>query len=789
MINDKILETDDFNNSLVEGADIKTILSKKKKTYVEKSIEQELKSKYFEEGWELIRDNTSTSRIKKSKSHDVLFEDKVWTILAQMGFNTLNANSNLKLPYAKDPTIPGRQIDVFAADEETILIIECKSSVDLKPKSLQTVINDFETIKRGSISFLKEFFGSKRKIKFILATNNIILNDNDRKRLIEHQIEYFNQDDINYFDQLTTYLGQAAKYQLLGRLFKNQEIPELKNKVPAIKGKMGGYTFYSFSIEPDTLLKLSYILHSTVTSEESEGAYQRMVSKSRLKEIEVFLNSNGFFPNSIIVNVITQKENPLYSDPIKANHDSNISDLCVLHLPKSYQSAFIIDGQHRLYGYSNTDWKYKNSIPVVAFENLPIETQVKMFVDINHKQKSVSKNLLTTIMADLKWGSPIYNDALFAVKSKLLQRLGERDDSPLYRRVIVGENKKSDLTCITLDYIISYGFNKSSYFAKTQKNKLVSTGPLWVDNYVDMLNKSYQYFKHVFEYVKNENTEVWQRGNNEGGFISMNVGIMSIVRICDSILNHLIQNEELEPQLTDAKDLADLTIKYLTPVTDLIKTLNNQKIKDFRNAGTGGVGRENVVREFQKTIHERFKNFEPKGLLEWVRDNSGRFNNDAKLIVDKIQLEIRDNLFSELKNEFDDRWWYDGVPKETQKRSAAEAIEKGSTEPHWHFVYLLDYLKIITSNWSLFKDNYSDPDKEVYKGTAYGSSQKEKATHWFSTLNEIRKKVSHPERAAVTESEYKFLIKLSSWLLQNISDQENQITEDIIEEYDDELNE
>ena len=101
----------------------------------------------------------------------------------------------------------------------------------------------------------------------------------------------------------------------------------------------------------------------------------------------------------------------------------------------------------------------------------------------------------------------------------------------------------------------------------------------------------------------------------------------------------------------------------------------------------------------------------------------------------------------------------------------------------------MDYLKIITSNWSLFKDNYSDPDKEVYKGTAYGSSQKEKATHWFSTLNEIRKKVSHPERAAVTESEYKFLIKLSSWLLQNISDQENQITEDIIEEYDDELNE
>ena len=82
----------------------------------------------------------------------------------------------------------------------------------------------------------------------------------------------------------------------------------------------------------------------------------------------------------------------------------------------------------------------------------------------------------------------------------------------------------------------------------------------------------------------------------------------------------------------------------------------------------------------------------------------------------------------------------------------------------------MDYLKIITysSNWVLFKDIYSDPNKEVYNGTKYGKSQKEKATHWFSKLNEIRKKVSHPERAAVTESEFKFLKNLESWLISNI---------------------
>tara|TARA_B110001452_G_C15226714_1_gene425133 strand:+ start:63 stop:2402 length:2340 start_codon:yes stop_codon:yes gene_type:complete len=768
--------SEDFTNSLVKDQELKSTLSQKRKTHIEKSIPQELKEKSFSEGWEFIRDNQTTSRIKKAKVHNVLFEDQVWVVLAKMGFKQMNGDSNLKLPYSKDPTIPGRQTDVFAADDETILIIECKSSEEMQKKSLQTIINDFATVKRGAIPFLKDFFDENRKVKFILATNNIIISDNDRKRLEELQITHFNQDDISYYEQLTSYLGQAAKYQLLGRLFKNQEIPELKNKVPAIKGKMGSHTYYSFSIEPDTLLKLSYILHSTVTTDDSEGAYQRMVSKSRLTEIDKFLDNGGYFPNSIIININTQKEKPLYYDPISGSHDSSISDLCILHLPKNYQSAFIIDGQHRLYGYANNDWKYKNSIPVVAFENLPIEEQVKMFVDINHKQKSVSKNLLTTIIADLKWESSIYNDAIFALQSKLLQRLGERDDSPLYRRVIVGENKKSETICVSLDYNISYGFKKTALFAKIIKNKLVSTGPLWIDGYPDMLTKSYEYFRLVFTYVKEESNNSWNRGNAEGGFIAMNIGVMSIIRLCDSILIHLIQNEELEAQLTTSEDLASLTTKYLSPITGYINKLSNQKTKDFRSAGTGGQGRENVVREFQRVINARFEKFNPDGLEEWIRDNSGKYNQLSKDIVDNIQMSIRSDLFNSLKEEYDDRWWYDGVPKETQKRAASEAIERGSNEPHWNFVYLLDYLKIINSNWALFKDKYSDPNKDVYIGKG---SQKEKATKWFTYLNDIRIKVSHPERSAVTESEFQFLSILNGWLITNIS--ENKV-EGLVEE-------
>ena len=135
---------------------------------------------------------------------------------------------------------------------------------------------------------MNNIFETRKKVKLILATNNIIVSENDVNRIKENNILLFTQDDINYYEQLSSHLGEASKYQLFGRIFSGQSIPSLKNKVPAIRGKMGGHTYYSFSIQPEKLLKLSYILHNNTTSEEVVGTYQRMVNKKRITEIGVF---------------------------------------------------------------------------------------------------------------------------------------------------------------------------------------------------------------------------------------------------------------------------------------------------------------------------------------------------------------------------------------------------------------------------------------------------------------------------------------------------------------------
>ena len=59
---------------------------------------------------------------------------------------------------------------------------------------------------------------------------------------------------------------------------------------------MGGYTYYSFSIEPEKLLKIGYVLHRNKANRKLMPTYQRLIKKSRLKSVQDFVDNGGFFP-------------------------------------------------------------------------------------------------------------------------------------------------------------------------------------------------------------------------------------------------------------------------------------------------------------------------------------------------------------------------------------------------------------------------------------------------------------------------------------------------------------
>ncbi|GAG63163.1 unnamed protein product, partial [marine sediment metagenome] len=71
----------------------------------------------------------------------------------------------------------------------------------------------------------------------------------------------------------------------------------------------------------------------------------------------------------------------------------------IITLPEYYGCAWIIDGQHRLYGAAHA--KEDIVVPVLAFKGMGEIEQANLFVEINQEQKRVAKNLLWDLYSDI----------------------------------------------------------------------------------------------------------------------------------------------------------------------------------------------------------------------------------------------------------------------------------------------------------------------------------------------------------------------------------------------------
>ena len=745
---DGLIRTENISNHLINT----------KRSPVEYCVvKQHAREELEQYGWEFIPSKLKKSiRMKRPKAHFNAFEDRIWALFAKMKFEYLNKDAQFEIEYKPELT---KKLDVFAADREAILIIECKSAANRRKVSYQKDINEFISMKDGFREAAQKLIPDKPKVAFIFATSKSILSDNDRKRLAEDSIFHFNEDNIEYWERLTDHLGPAAKYQLFGKLFAGQNIPNLPNRVPAIKGKMSsGVTFYSFSIDPMLLLRMAFVLHRRETDYAASEAYQRLVNKKRLGDIGKYIDRGGYFPNSVIVNIDTRKKKDIKFEFASAiEHDSDTS-LGVLHLPRVYKSAFIIDGQHRLYGYSRSKSKSHHTVPVVAFYNLPEREQAKIFIDINQQQKSVPANLLRSIMADFCWNSDNAQLALQALKTRLLTQLNDDDSSPLYKKIVLAEEKKTETRSLTLETLLKWGLStKMGFFGKVKGKRLIKSGYLTDVNYEETLTKSFIFFRECFGYVEDELNEQWNAGSGEGGFIAMNIGVSGIFRTIDQILDHLVKLKNLCPEDMSGQELAEAVIPYLIPVTEFIKGLTPEELKKLRSYfGSGAT--EKVLWEFLRAIHEENEEFNPKGLDQWIKEHTGEFNLPSwDLGHNCIEPLIDGFIKQQLKKEYgENAWWNRGISKEIQKKCADARIDTGSDEPDHNFLCTIHYRGIINDNWPLLGAYFTPPGME--------NSKKEKRLSWLVELNIIRQRYSHPQRDVITEDEYNFLVELYDWL-------------------------
>lgn len=243
------------------------------------------------------------------------------------------------------------------------------------------------------------------------------------------------------------------------------------------------HCFYLFSIPARHLRALSGI-YPRSTTQRTRGAddlgIQRRHEEARSAEIRQFIQYGfpwsslgqrkraseefqdmrkpGWLPTAIVVNILRKNDTRLgktvpSKDLVTVECSSDTK--CLIHLPSEFSGSKwrpkalapieIIDGQHRLWAFSDQTLHGAFALPVVAFYGLDLSWQAYLFYTINIKPKKINASLaydLYPLLRTEDWlekfeGHVIYRETR---AQELVDLLWSHPDSPWYHRInMLGE--------------------------------------------------------------------------------------------------------------------------------------------------------------------------------------------------------------------------------------------------------------------------------------------------------------------------------------------------------------
>jgi len=711
------------------------------KTIVKSALEDALK-----DGWEKQRENKTNYRVTREKKKSCLLEDRVWSLFYKMGFPLLSGEGGaLLVSNSAGSNGPKTQIDVVAIDQEIALAVECKTSlIPRKKPNFQKDLSKHSNLRLKFIEAVKNRFPTelKRTFRLLVFVWDLIPSENDLARAEQDGIIVFDEDDLRYYEEIVQHLGPAARYQFFADVMPGRSIPGLAISVPALRAKMGNHTYFSFSITPEYLLKIAYVSHRAKGKASDVNTYQRMIKKPRLKKIRDYISNGGIFPTNIVVNLEQDKRKKVRFEPAEQvlQGDSAGGDFGILHLSPSYRTAWIIDGQHRLFAYSGHKTAATSYLNVLAFVGLPPSDQAQLFIDINHEQKSVKRNLLVELYAELNWDAEDEKKRVNAIVSKVIQNLNERKNSPFWGRILLSDDRRTEQRCISLESIFR-ALDISLFVVKPS----VSYGPLWAGENSRTLKRSICVMEAWFGNISKNANDWWQVGAGEGGGLSMNDGVVVCIDVLKHVFRHLSDKGYHLVDLTD-DELIDAIKPFGEVLGNFLGGFTKNKRLSFRQGARGNQGRAAQRLKCEKALNDEFPEFTPPGLKEDLERLEAKTNEKAFAVINQTERVLKKIVVDNLKAEYPDDlklWFYQGVPTSVRKKILERQNDKNG-EGEWEDYFdILDYRKIVLANWSIFHSLFSFTSK----------GNKDKKTQWLENFNDIRNSVTHASKSVTVTFE------------------------------------
>ncbi len=741
------LQIETIKSHMMHSEDVLKIKFRAKNTEFDTiSVSHNEVADYEKKGFSTVRSSVRKTTLSRKKDHGVQFEDDVWCMFYKLGFRIMNSDENLVVQWGpnKEDT---QQLDVVAVGDDAIFVVECKAALSSVSHSFKTELNKMEQYMYGITESLRQIYGKEKRVKFLFATRNYRVNDEDTARMANAGIFHLNDNSYNYISNLIKSYKESVIYQFYGLMFKDELINTEEIKIPVLRGKMGERNYYIFSIEPSTLLKIGFVLHRTRVNDSMAPTYQRLLVPSRLKGITKFIDGGGYFPNSIIINFGSANDKlKVKFTSIKTETDSQ-SEFGFLRIPNAYGIAYIIDGQHRVYGYAQSQHKEDSTIPVVAFEDMESEEQLKIFMEINENQKAVSPSLRLDLEEDLYWKSSRLDSRMKALRSSIIKSLAANSNNVLYNRISVGEDP-SLLAFKPFDTALG----RSGLIPKATSTQWTGDTDICIynTNETDTDKAMKDSRKRITQFIDGgyNIADAIMTEEVKQDYLFSNRATFAFIALLGSLHTYLIKINTINPQSSIPERIAAIEpyIKHLAFSLNELSDEENRTIK-----GVLGQGADTFwLRSYQNIINRKFSEYAPEELLEWKETQDQSLQQEGAERKADIKKQLRVLLFDRLEMVYGSKWMNNiAILRNTVEgriiKEYGDNDDFDMSEYDWKdYLEISEYREVIDKNFSYheFEEVFA-----INIGLAF-KSKKDKLG-WMSLISEPKGKKS----SALTRSD------------------------------------
>ena len=320
-------------------------------------------------------------------------ERRVADLLLNLGFTFIDSDSIIL--NSKKQRIG--EIDLIFTFEDYLFLIEVSKDKHSGNSKKITFFTKWED--RDNLEIVRNTYELRprkvMRIYFDLSTKTPENSSAEIQRITQsgklNKVAYL--DDYEHFFNSRKKIGPWAKNDLLDWLEFSDE--KKSKQIDAIQYYIGSVPIFCFVEKVHNLLRTCYVSRRR----KKDFGYQRTLREQRVLNISNNIKSGKglSFPNSILINtpeLISSKVPP-----------EECPKVVKINFPMGYNTSRIIDGQHRLLGFSvlPSELQKMYYLPVIALEDFDRKKEIETFVDINSKQQRIDRNLILLLKADLEW--------------------------------------------------------------------------------------------------------------------------------------------------------------------------------------------------------------------------------------------------------------------------------------------------------------------------------------------------------------------------------------------------